>query len=62
MTISNISSKATGLILTKFHVKPPGTEGTYSDSPGHMTSIVIMPIYGKKILKSSTQEPIDKWP
>ena len=36
MTVSNISSKATGPIVTKFHVKPPGAEGTeiLANSPG----------------------------
>ena len=41
MKISSISSKATGPIVIKFHVKPPGTEGTKipSNSLGHMTNV-----------------------
>ena len=49
MTISNISSKATGPVVTKFHVEPPGTEWTKmcSNRPGHMTGMATAPIYGK---------------
>ena len=37
--ISNISSKATGLTVTKFHVDPPWAEGMkiHSNHSGHMT-------------------------
>ena len=40
MTISNIS-KASGQIVTKFHVEPPGAERMkiYSNSPGHITNM-----------------------
>ena len=27
---------------------------------GHMTNMAAMPIYGKKLKKSSTQEPVDQ--
>ena len=42
-TISNILSKAIGLIVTKF-VEPPGAEGMKicSNHPGHMTNIATM--------------------
>ena len=51
MIILNISSKATGPIITKFHVEPSGAEGakTGSDRSGHMTDVATTPIYGKKI-------------
>ena len=59
MTISNFSSKATGLIVSKFHVEPPGTEGTKlcPNHPGHMTNMPTTPIYGKtfKILQHQNQ-------
>ena len=28
MTVSNISFKATGPVVTKSHIEPPGAEGT----------------------------------
>ena len=48
MTFSNIS-KATEPIVTKFNIEPREVEDTkiLSNSPGHMTSIATMPIYGK---------------
>ena len=48
MTISYISSKAAGPILTKFHVEPSGVEGTqkFSNSLGHFTNMAAMPING----------------
>ena len=47
MTISNISSKATGPFVTKFHVEPPWIEGrkVCSNSPlGQLTNMAAMPI------------------
>ena len=29
---------------------------------GHMTNMAAMPIYGKNLKKSSSPEPIDRWP
>ena len=29
---------------------------------GHMTNMAAMPIYGKNLKKSSSSEPIDRWP
>ena len=45
-------------IEAKFHVVPPWDGGmkVCSDSPGHMTNMATMPIYGKN-LKSSSLEP-----
>ena len=47
MTISNISSKATGPNITKFLVEPPGVEEMkmFTNRPGHMTNMATMPIY-----------------
>ena len=41
MTVSNISTKATGPVVTKFHVEPPWAEGTKicSNCPGHMINM-----------------------
>ena len=49
MTISNISSKATGLIVTEAHLQPPGADGTKicSNCIVHMTNMATTPIYGK---------------
>ena len=51
MSVSNISSKATGPIVTKFHVAPPGAEGMKicSNLPGHMTSMATASICGKNL-------------
>ena len=53
MTISNISSKATGPIVTRFHAGPSGTEGMkiHSNRSVHITSKATTPIHGKNILK-----------
>ena len=40
MTIPNIYSKATGPIITKFHLEPPGAEGTKIS--GHMTNLYMV--------------------
>ena len=40
MTISNIISKATGQVVTRFWVEPLGAEGT-------KTNMVAMPVYDK---------------
>ena len=49
MTISNISSKAAGPIVTKSHLEPPGADGTKicSNRIVHMTNMATTPIYGK---------------
>ena len=33
-----------------------------SNCPSHMTKMAAMPIYGKNLKKSSSLEPIDRWP
>ena len=51
-TFSNIfSSETTGLIKPKFHVAPhwDGGKKVCSNSPGHMTKMAAMPIYGKNL-------------
>ena len=47
--VSNIS-KATGPIVTNFHVESPYAEGRElcSNSPESMTNMVAMPIYGNQ--------------
>ena len=64
-TISNdFFSETTGPIATKFHIQPPGPLGkkSCSNGLGHMTNMAAMPIYGKNLKKSSSPEPIDRWP
>ena len=59
-TFSNIfSSETLGPIEAKFHVEPPWERTTKvcSNGPGHMTRMATMPIYGKKVKKSSSPEP-----
>ena len=34
----------------------------FTNKLGHMTNMATTPIYGKNIKKSSSQEPIDRWP
>ena len=35
---------------------------TNTNELGHMTNMAAMPIYGKNLKKSSSTEPIDRWP
>ena len=58
------SSLTTGQIETKFHVKPPWDGGTKvcSNGHGHMIKVAAMPIYGKNLKSSFTQEPKGLWP
>ena len=51
MTVSNMSSEATGSVLTKFYVEPSRAERTKncSNGPGHMTNMVAMPADSKNI-------------
>ena len=57
-TFSNIFSETTGPIEAKFHLEPPRDGGTkvYTNGPGHMTMMAAMPIYVKKLKKSSSPE------
>ena len=34
----------------------------YTNELGHMTNMAAMTIYGKNLKKSSSPEPIDRWP
>ena len=47
-------SEATGPISIKFHMQTPGKErkNLYIFSPGHMTKMVDMPIYGINLKNS----------
>ena len=59
-TISNVfSSETTWPIEAILYVQPPWQEGkkVYINSPGHMTKMAAMPIYGKNLKKSSSPEP-----
>ena len=51
MTVSNISTKITGPIVTIFHVERPLAEGIEICSYilDHMTNMATMPIYGKNL-------------
>ena len=46
MIVSNIFSKATRLVVTKFHVEPMWAEGTKIclNGPCHMTNMVALPV------------------
>ena len=62
-TFSNIfSSETTGPIKAKFHMASPWDGGTKvcSNSPGHMTKMAAVPIYGKNLknLFSGTKGPM----
>ena len=34
----------------------------YTNELGHMTNMAAMPIYSKNLKKSSSPEPVDRWP
>ena len=53
------SSETAWPIKAKFYVEPPLEGGTkvYINGIGHMTKMAAMPIYGKKLYKSSSPEP-----
>ena len=42
LRVLSISSKTSGPVVTKFHLKPPGVEKTKicSHGPGHMTNMI----------------------
>ena len=59
-TFLNIFSSETAWpTKAKFYVEPPWEGGTKVciNGPGHMTKMAAMPIYGKNLKKSSSQEP-----
>ena len=49
-TVSNISTKASWPVDTKFHIEPPGIWETkiLPSEPGHMTNMAAMPIHDGK--------------
>ena len=55
------SHKQLADVGTKIHMKALGRIGMkiYTNELGHMTDMAAMPIYGKYLKKSSSQEPID---
>ena len=64
-TFSNIFSSETAWpIKAKFYVEPPWEGGTKVciNSPGRMTKVAAMPIYGKNLKKSSSPEPAGRFP
>ena len=58
-TFSNDISETAGPVETKLHAEPPWGWGTKVCSlcVDHMTKVAAMPIYGKNLCKSSSQEP-----
>ena len=58
MAVSNISSKATKPVVTKFNVEPPGVEETITSSSHDKYDT----IHGKSYKKSFSPKPIDRWP
>ena len=62
--ISKLKLKTVGQFGTKVHMKAWGGIGMkiYINALGHMTNMAAMPIYGKNLKKSSSPEPIDRWP
>ena len=60
MTISNISSKATRLIVINFYIDGPRVEEIkiYQNHPGHTTNITAMPIDGNQSAAGASPEPM----
>ena len=58
-TISNVFSETTWPIKVKLYVESPWEGGTKVciNGLGHMTKMAAMPIYGKKLKKTSSPEP-----
>ena len=48
MTTSNISSKATGPVVTKFHIELLGLR---ENSPGQVTNMAAMPVHGNELIR-----------
>ena len=62
---SNVFSSETAWpIKARFYVEPPweGRTKVCINGPGHMTKMVAMPIYGKNLKKSSSPEPVGRFP
>ena len=60
----HFSSETTGPIKNKFYMEFLWDGGTNvcSNSPGHMTNMATMPMYGKNLKKSYSLEPKGQWP
>ena len=58
------SPETTWPIKAKFYAEPSWEGGTKvcTNGPGHMTKIAAMPIYGKNLHKSSSPEPVGRFP
>ena len=63
-SLNIFSSETTEPIEAKFHMESPWDGGTKvcSSGPYHMTKMAAMPIYDKKLKKSSSPEPKGRWP
>ena len=61
-TFSKGFSETTGPILFKFHMQNPSKEGKKINiiGPNHMTKMGVMPIYGTKIKKKRSPEPLGR--
>ena len=62
-SLNIFSSETTGPIKVKFHMELLWEWGTkvVSNSPGHMTKMIAMPLYGKNLKISSSLEPKGLW-
>ena len=58
------ASETTLPIKAKIYAESSWEGGTKlcTNGPGHMTKIAAMPIYGKNLHKSSSPEPVDRFP
>ena len=58
------SKKTVRQFEIKVHMKASGGIGMkiYINELGHMNNMAAMPIDGKNLKKSSSPEPIDRWP
>ena len=59
--IISYNPKATGPVVIKFYVEPPGTEGTkmFENFRSH-DQHAAMPMYGKNLFKCAL-EPTERW-
>ena len=62
--ISNISSEATGPIVTKSNEELSGADEikAWSNGPDHLTNMAAMLVYSINLQKYYSLEPIDLWP
>ena len=64
-TFSNIFYFETAWpIKARFYVEPPWEGGTKVciNGPGHMTKMAALPIYGENLKKSSSPNPVGRFP